>query len=106
MDKTLFLILAFIGGLFLGALFFGGLWFTVKKAVSAKIPAIWFFSSLLIRLSIILIGFYYISFGHWQRLLICVFGFIVARFIVIYFTKSIEQKQILLKKEVSHETQP
>lgn len=103
MNEILLMILALIAGLALGTLFFGGLWFTVKKAVAAKIPAIWFFVSLLIRLSITLIGFYYLSRGSWQRLLVGIVGFIIARIIVLRFTKSIDEKQIQLKKEVCHE---
>ena len=45
MNETVNMILAFIAGLALGTLFFGGLWFTVKKAVTAKIPALWIFTS-------------------------------------------------------------
>lgn len=98
MNEIVYMILALIAGLALGILFFGGLWITVKKAVAAKIPAIWFFLSLLVRLSITLIGFYYISQGSWQRLLIGVVGFILARIIVLRLTKSKEDKQIQLKK--------
>lgn len=97
------MILAFIAGLALGTLFFGGLWLTVKKAVTAKIPALWIFGSFFLRISITLVGFYFISSGNWKRLLICVAGFIVARTLVIHFTKSVDKKQIQLKKEVSHE---
>jgi F1F0 ATPase subunit 2 len=93
MNDTLLMILAFIAGLALGTLFFGGLWFTVKKTVTAKIPAIWFLGSFFLRVSIVLIGFYFVSNGSWQRLLICLLGFVVARFIVMYFTKSIIIKQ-------------
>jgi len=98
------MILAFIGGLLLGTIFFGGLWLTVRKLVISKIPALWFLGSFVLRVSITLIGFYYISSGNWQRLLICVAGFITARYSVIYFTKSNKENQVLLKKEVSHET--
>jgi F1F0 ATPase subunit 2 len=87
MNETLLVILAFIAGLALGILFFGGLWFT------AKTPAIWFFSSFFLRVSIVLIGFYFVSNGNWQRLLTCLLGFVVARFIVMYFTRSIIIKQ-------------
>jgi len=103
MNETMYMILAFIAGLILGTLFFGGLWFTVKKAVTAKIPALWIFSSFFFRIGITLVGFYFVSSGDWKRFLICVAGFIVARTLVIHFTKSIDEKQILLKKEVSHE---
>ncbi len=103
MNETGYMILAFIGGLLLGTFFFGGLWFTVKKAVTAKVPALWIFSSFFLRIGITLVGFYFIGAGNWQRLVICVVGFIVARFVVIHFTKSIDNKQILLKKEAVNE---
>lgn len=104
MNDIIYMILAFIGGLLLGTLFFGGLWFTVRKLVTSKIPALWFLGSFILRVSITLIGFYYISSGSWQRLLICLAGFITARYTVIHFTKSNEEKRVLLNKEISHET--
>ena len=103
MNDTLYLLLAFIAGLALGTIFFGGLWLTVKKAFASKIPALWFFSSFLVRIGITLFGFYYISIGSWQRLIICVLGFVSARFIVIYVTKSLEQKHLHLNKEITDE---
>jgi F1F0 ATPase subunit 2 len=104
MNEIVYKILAFIVGLLLGTIFFGGLWFTVRKLVTSKRPALWFLGSFILRVSITLIGFYYISSGSWQRLLICVAGFIIARFAVIHFTKLSKEKLILLKKEVGHET--
>jgi len=104
MNEIVYMILAFIGGLLLGTLFFGGLWLTVRKLVTSRIPALWFLGSFILRVSITLIGFYYIFSGSWQRLLICVAGFIIARYTVIHFTKTNEKKQVLLNKEVSHET--
>ena len=103
MNEILFMIFAFIEGLLLGTLFFGGLWLTVMKAVTSKVPAIWFSVSLFIRLGITLTGFYYISIGSWQRLLVCVIGFIVARIIVIRFTGGIEGKKITVKKKIDNE---
>ena len=103
MNETVNMILAFIAGLVLGTLFFGGLWFTVKKAVNAKIPALWIFGSFFLRIGITLVGFYFIGSGNWERLLICLLGFIIARFIVINLTKSIDEKQMHVKKEVAYE---
>ena len=97
------MVLAFMAGVALGTLFFGGLWYTVKKVVVAKVPALWIFGSFFLRMGITLVGFYFISSGNWKRLLICVAGFIAARFFVIQFTKSIDEKQVHLKKEVGHE---
>ena len=93
MHDTLLMILAFTAGLALGALFFGGLWITVKKTIAAKMPAVWVISSFFLRVSIVLIGFYFVSQGSWQRLLICLVGFVAARFIVTHLTKSIKVKQ-------------
>ena len=104
MIEILFMILTFIAGIALGILFFYGLWLTVKKAVTAKTPALWFLGSSLIRTAIILGGFYYISQGDWQRLLVCLLGFITARYIVKGFTSQKKENQLQLKKEVSHES--
>ncbi len=103
MSDILYMILSFIAGLLLGTLFFGGLWFTVKKIVNAKMPVIWVISSFVFRVGITLVGFYYISFGNWQRLLICLLGFIIARYAVAYFTKPKNKLQIQFKKEDSYE---
>ncbi|MGK2860363.1 MAG: N-ATPase subunit AtpR [Chitinophagaceae bacterium] len=103
MNEVLYRVLVFITGLVLGILFFGGLWFTVKKSVTARMPALWIFSSFFLRIGITLIGFYFIAAGSWQRLLICLVGFIAARFIVIRFTRLYEIKQAGIKKEDNHE---
>jgi F1F0 ATPase subunit 2 len=103
MNEALYMIVAFIAGLLLGTLFFGGLWLTVKKMVNARMPALLILSSFVLRAGVTLAGFYYISLGNWQRLLICVFGFIAARYIFMYFTKQANKVHIQLKKEDSHE---
>ena len=54
MNETWILILAGVVGVLLGALFFGGLWWTVRKSVSSQRPALWFFGSFLLRMSLVL----------------------------------------------------
>ncbi|MDD5272870.1 MAG: ATP synthase subunit I [Methylovulum sp.] len=71
-----------VGGL-LGMVFFGGLWWTVQKSLSSPHPALWLLGSLLIRTGITLAGFYAVSAGAWQRLLLCLLGFVLARQMVI-----------------------
>lgn len=73
------LTLSLLAGVLLGIIFFGGLWWTVKRGVCSRTPAIVFAGSLLLRTAIALAGFYFVSHGNWQRLLACVFGFFVAR---------------------------
>ena len=87
MIETLSLVLALVSGLLLGAIFFGGLWWTVRRGVSSRRPGLWFFGSLLLRTSIALAGFYLAGRGHWERLLVCFLGFVVARLVVIWLTR-------------------
>ena len=55
------LALAWLAGIVLGGIFFGGLWVTVVKGVSSKRPALCFFTSLMLRMSITLTGFYFVA---------------------------------------------
>ena len=86
MNETQLLILAGILGNFLGAIFFGGLWFTIRRGINSPRPVVWFLGSLLLRTSIALAGFYFVSGGQWHRLLACLFGFMMARMIVTRLT--------------------
>lgn len=94
MNEILTLVLVLAAGILLGAMFFGGLWWTVQKGVSSKRPALWFFGSLLLRTSIVLVGFYFIARGGWEKLLVCLCGFIVARFVVLQFTQTQEASHV------------
>ena len=87
MNETLRLILSFLAGILLGVIFFGGLWWTVQKGLSSKRPALLFFGSLLLRTGVVLAGLYFIGRGNWIRLMICFFGFIIARVLVIRLTR-------------------
>ncbi|MEO6949000.1 MAG: ATP synthase subunit I [Ginsengibacter sp.] len=98
------MILALIGGMLLGVIFFGGLWLTVKKIIKSKTPALLMLSSFIFRIVIVLVGFYIIGLGDWKKLIICLIGFIIARFVVIYYTKSIDERELQLKTGVDHET--
>jgi len=82
MNDVLMLVPALAAGLLLGGIFFGGLWWTVHKAVISTRPARWLLGSLLLRTVITLAGLYLVSGGHNDRLLICLLGFVIARFIV------------------------
>jgi F1F0 ATPase subunit 2 len=73
--------LAGLSGIALGIFFFGGLHFTIRKGISSRRPALWFMGSFIVRVGIVLVGFYFISGGHWVRLLLALGGFILARVI-------------------------
>jgi F1F0 ATPase subunit 2 len=87
------IVIALMSGLVLGMTFFGGLWLTVKKALGTTYAPLWFLGSSLVRTAIVLTGFYFVAQGSLPRLLVSVAGFIAARFLVVRFTRSLEQKQ-------------
>ncbi|HTV30462.1 MAG TPA: ATP synthase subunit I [Xanthobacteraceae bacterium] len=82
MNEFLFLAPPLAAGLLLGAVFFGGLWWTVIRAFSSQRPALWFFGSMLLRMSITLAGFYFVGGGNWKWCLLCLIGFVLARLVV------------------------
>jgi F1F0 ATPase subunit 2 len=96
------LILALAAGLLLGAVFFGGLWWTVRKGVSSKNPALWFLGSFLLRISLVLLGFYFVGRGDWQRLMASLLGFIIARFCVMRLTRTPVEHSHFTAKEIPH----
>ena len=91
MHETVTMLLALMGGILLGAFFFGGLWWTVQKGLLSQHPALWFFVSFLLRTSITLAGLYGVSGGHWQRLIACLLGCILARLIVTWLSRMEKQ---------------
>jgi F1F0 ATPase subunit 2 len=74
-------------GVLLGGLFFGGLWWTTREGLASPRPALWFFGSLLVRMSVAALGFYTVARGHWERLLLCLLGFVMARVVVLSVTR-------------------
>lgn len=81
-----------IAGLLLGVIFFGGLWLTVQHVVHAKYPAAWMIASTLLRMLVVLAGFWAVGIG-WSterqvaRLVCCVAGFLIARLFVTFRVK-------------------
>ncbi|MBI1358420.1 MAG: ATP synthase subunit I [Acidobacteria bacterium] len=88
MVEALALAAPFAAGLLLGAVFFGGLWWTVRKALSASRPALWFLASLLLRTGLVLGGFYWLAGGGWPRLAAALAGFVAARILALRLTES------------------
>lgn len=87
MSELLFVSLAVLAGLALGLFFFGGLWWTVQRGVVARYPAMLFTGSMILRLAVAAGGFWLVSAGDWQRLVACLAGFLVARWLVTRWTR-------------------
>ncbi len=78
------LLLALLAGMTLGLVFFGGLWLTVRKGLQFKNSAVFIFmASLLVRTAIVVLGFYYVAAGSWQKMLLCLAGFLIARVVIV-----------------------
>jgi F1F0 ATPase subunit 2 len=73
------LLWACLAGVLLAAAFFGGLWWTVRRGLIARRPALWFFASSVLRTGLVMVGFWFVGRGHWERLLACLIGFALAR---------------------------
>ena len=57
------------------------------RGVSSQRPALWFFGSMLLRMSITLAGFYFVGRENWERWLLCLLGFVLARLGVKWLTR-------------------
>ena len=102
MNNALAWGMAGAAGVALGVLFFGGLWWTVHRGASSRRPALWFFGSLLLRMGIVVAGFYAVAGAHWERLLSCLVGFTVARLAVTRWTRSTGERRTGPAAEARH----
>jgi F1F0 ATPase subunit 2 len=73
---------AFLAGAVLGGIFFGGLWLTIRLTLSSAALGPWLLGSFVLRTMIVLAGIDVVFAGHWQRLIACLSGFVLARFVV------------------------
>lgn len=70
-------------GFVLGIFYFSCLWFTVQHLTRTKHPLLLMVGSGVVRLSVALLSFYFIIGGHWERLMIALVGFLLARTLLI-----------------------
>ena len=98
--------IAFIGGFFLGVVFYGGLWWTTRKALSVRRPAVLVAGSFFLRIAVVSAGFLIISAMQWQRLLMSLAGLLIARLMFTLGIKTWGRRRMNAATEGSHETQP
>ena len=102
-NEVISLIPALLGGIVLGILFFGGLWYTVRIGLRSKRSGLIFMGSLIIRMAIVLLGFYFVGGNNWQKMLVCLGGFLIARIVISLYTKKYEKQENVIIKQVSNE---
>jgi F1F0 ATPase subunit 2 len=88
MNEASILVLATLAGGALGVIFFGGLWWTIRGALTSHSPALWFFGSFTVRMSIALGGFFLATHGDWRNATMCMLGFLASRSAVVYLTRT------------------
>ena len=79
MKQGSFLIVALFMGILLGMIFYGGLWWTVRRILSSKSPAVWLLGSFWLRAMIAVGGIYFVARGDLRSMVACVMGFLIAR---------------------------
>lgn len=77
------LALSFGAGIGLGIFYFCGLWLTVRRLTKARWPVVMSLSSFFGRLAAVLLGFYFVMGGRWERLIACLVGFLVVRVVLV-----------------------
>jgi F1F0 ATPase subunit 2 len=87
--NIIYLGLALIVGVGLGLFYFGTLWLTLKYLPKIRRPELLTLGGFFIRMAITLFGFYLIMGGRWERLLIALGGFILAR---IFLTRRLRAR--------------
>jgi len=72
------LIVVFAGAA-LGTLFHAGLWWTTARLATLRQPGLWLLAGFLLRMVVLLGGFYLVAGTAWTRWLLCLLGFTLAR---------------------------
>ncbi|MFZ2235763.1 MAG: ATP synthase subunit I [Dokdonella sp.] len=93
-------------GFVLGLIFFGGLWWTIRRMLHSPRPALWMLGSLVLRMGIVLTGFWLIAGHDWKRMLVCLAGFFIARLVLTRPSRVQHRQTIDVTKQDRREPQP
>jgi F1F0 ATPase subunit 2 len=95
------LSLALVAGIILGCGFFYSLWFTVQKGLQSHYAALWFLGGVIVRMSVAILVFYWVSSGDVGRMVSCLVGFILGRLLVTKYL-AMREKTAQLKGDLSN----
>lgn len=73
------LLWPFAAGAIIGAVYFASMRWTVDRLVRARQPMIWLLGGATVRIALVLPLFYLVMAGEWQRMLVCLLGFVAVR---------------------------
>ena len=83
MVEAYHLLLAFSVGMALGAFFSLNLWASVRRMTDEHSPWYIVFGNFMLRMGVVVIGFYLVMAGHWERMLAALLGFVLMREIMV-----------------------
>lgn len=83
MNLDLSLFLAFTAGIALGVFFSVNLWSSVKRMTRPETPWFVLYGDFMLRLSVVLGGFFLVMDGSWQRMVSVLLGFVLARQVMV-----------------------
>jgi F1F0 ATPase subunit 2 len=81
------LVLSLAAGVGVGIIYLGGLWWTVRRLAVVKRPGLLLFSSFLVRTGLALVCLYLLTGKDWIRLMAALLGFLVVRFVMVWFLR-------------------
>jgi F1F0 ATPase subunit 2 len=90
---------AFAGGVALAILYLTLLWITVRRLPQLQYKGLWLAGTAVARLAALMLAFYWIMDGQWQRLLACLVGFILARLAVTAWVRTGGPRQALRSED-------
>lgn len=88
------MFVSFLFGILIGIVYFGGLYYSTQKFKDVKSPSLFMILSFIIRMAILIAGFYYLSKTGYKNVLIALIGVILVRFIMIFKIKNYSSKSI------------
>ncbi len=104
-SEPIYLAVALGVGLLTGGLFFAGLWLTTQRFTTSDHPALLMLTSFVLRMALVLGAFFLVGRGHLDRIVFCLIGFLVARFVAMHMTREKVHQTCPNRKEASHEPQ-
>jgi F1F0 ATPase subunit 2 len=80
-------VIAALAGVLFGFIYFGGLWLTIQKMRQVGRPVLLLTGSFIVRLGLVLAGFYLVSNGRLEYLTVSLIMFFLTRY---YFIRKIQ----------------
>lgn len=99
MSPILPITLAWVAGLGLGLFYFGGLWLTVQRLPTWRWPIPLVLASFAGRTAVVVVGFYFVMDGQWERMLACLAGFVMVRLFLVSRMRTELASHLPLRKD-------